>query len=198
MNTESIAAGPAPALDGTSAAEAATAPGAASGETPDAGAPPSTDPSVDENLVFIQEDGFQTTYFALDCRSLAEDGSSIDGATNTALPVDGGYTLECSIERFPSRATTNLVSAANEVWCALGELTSYEPGGDDRLTITIVTPPDVAPATLIATRDGEENSLAQATVFGSRIWPLWIEASYDVVDLARAEQGKTCDQSFGL
>jgi hypothetical protein len=153
---------------------------------------------LDENLVFIREDGFQTTYFALDCRSLAEDGSSIDGATTSALPVGGGHTLECTLERFPNRATTDVLSAANEPWCALGELQSYRSGGDDRLTISIATEPDVAPAILTARHPGEEILVAQAAAFGGRLWPLWIEASYDVVELARAQPGKICDQIFEL
>jgi hypothetical protein len=216
MNTESLA----PVLDGAGAAEAAAPAGAtpgedsnaqgpnpepstnasapASAEAGDAGAPPETDPSLDENLVFIEQDGFQTTYFALDCRSIAKDGSVIDGAPNAALLVGGGRTLECNLERFPSRAATDVLSAANEPWCVLGELQSYESGGDDRLTITIATSPDVAPARLIGTRDGEEVSVMQAAAFGGRLWPLWIDAFYDVIELARAEQGKTCDQVFGL
>lgn len=164
----------------------------------DTSSPPAIAPSQDENLAFIQQDGFQTTYFALDCRSLADDGSVIDGATNAALPVGGGHTLECSLERFPSRATTDVLSAANEPWCALGELTSYQSGGDDRLTITIATPPDVAPATLIGEHEGEAISVTLASAFGGRLWPLWIEASYAVVGFARAEPGKVCDQVFGL
>jgi hypothetical protein len=61
-----------------------------------------------------------------------------------------------------------------------------------------VPPPDVTPATLIGTHEGDAISLAQASAFGGRIWPLWIEASYAVVGLARAESGKVCDQAFGF
>jgi hypothetical protein len=172
--------------------------GTACGASESPATEPGTAPSQDENLAFILQDGFQTTYFALDCRSIADDGSVIEGASSGALPVGGGHTLECSLERFPSRATTDVLSVSNEPWCALGELTSYQSGGDDRLMITIATPPDVAPATLIGTHEGGEISVALASAFGGRLWPLWIEASYDVVQLARAEPGKICDQVFEL
>jgi hypothetical protein len=215
-NTESSASGPAPALDDTgatgSAAAAATGADAASpipspadasapvpDEIGDAGSPPVTDPSTDENLVFILQDGFQTTYFVSDCRSIAEDGTVVEAATNGgALPVGGGFTLECNLESFPSRATTDVLSASNEPWCAFGELQSFQTGGDERLTATVVTPPDVAPATLIATVEGEPIRLTQAAVFGALVWPVWIEASYDVSEVARAEQGRLCDEIFGL
>ena len=210
-NTESVASGPAPALDG--AGPGATAPSADGGipsqpaadasapasNTGDAGPPPVTDPNVDENLVFIQEDGFQTTFFVQDCRSLGDDGSIIEAPIDGgALPVGGGFRLECSLERLPSRATTDVLSASDEPWCALGELESYEPGGDERLTISIVTPPDVSPAILIGTREGEAVEIQPAAAFGALVWPLWIEATYDVNEVAPAQQGLLCDQVFGL
>jgi hypothetical protein len=115
------------ALDGTRATKTVAGPGAegdgfsdSSSPIPpaaaDSAAQQDTDPSRDENLVFIQQDGFQTTYFALDCRSIAEDGSVIDGATNSPLPVGGGHTLECHLERFPSRATTRASAFGTRLW----------------------------------------------------------------------------------
>ncbi|HTV24855.1 MAG TPA: hypothetical protein VMG12_39450 [Polyangiaceae bacterium] len=214
-NTESVASGPTP-LDDTSAAEGApnaaaaddaglaSDPSASDAGTPipgegDAGAPPVTDPNVDENLVFIQQDGFQTTFFALDCRSIGDDGTIVEATTDGAtLPVGGGFTLECTLERFPLRATTDVLSASDEPWCAVGELDVYAPGGDDRLTVTIATEPGVSPAILIGTREGEPIELEQATLFGGRLWPLWIDAHYDVNEVARAESGKLCDEVFGL
>jgi len=211
---ESLANGPAPALDGNGAAgptappaaapdaddpgEPADEPGSAPPGDSSPGDPPTADPSVDENLVFIQQDGFRTTYFVSDCRSIGEDGSSIEGTTGGTLPVGGGRVLECRLENLPSRATTDVLSASDEPWCALGELGAYEPGGDPRLTITILTPPDVSPAILVATHDGETINLTQAAIFGAPIWPLWIEAAYDVNQVAPAEQGKLCDQIFGI
>src|SRR5690606_14474497 len=135
----------------------------------------------------ILEDGFQTNWFVSECRSLGEDGSIIEPAEGGTLPVGGGFILECRLEQFPSRATTDVLSTLDERWCALGELFSYQPGGDDRLSIDIVTPPDVSPAVLIARREGEPIELAQAAAFGALVWPLWIESSYDVNQVSPAE-----------
>jgi hypothetical protein len=220
-SNESLANGPAPALDGSGApgptpppadpgaadpdepADDAVPPSGEAGNAGDPGSgppggPPTSDPNVDENLVFIQQDGFRTTYFVSGCRSIGEDGSSIEGTAGGTLPVGGGRVLECRLENLPSRATTDVLSASDEPWCALGQLGAYEPGGDPRLSITIVTPPDVSPAILVATHDGETFDLTQAVFFGAAIWPLWIEAAYDVDQVAPAEQGKLCDEIFGI
>ncbi len=164
----------------------------------DAAAPPEVDANTDENLRFILEDGFQTTYFAVHCGAIGEDGSEIDGDTVTELPVGGGFILECTLDRFPSRSATDVLSSANEPWCALGELLSFTTGGDERLAIVLVTPPDSPSPTLIATRQGEPITLQVASAFGAPVWPVWLVTSYDVVLVARAEQGKLCDEVFEL
>src|SRR5690606_32667212 len=93
----------------------------------DAGAGPDASSAIDdENLVFILEDGFETTYFSVHCAAIGADGTEIDGDTATELPVGGGYVVRCELDRLPSRATTDLLSAASEPWCALGELQSSE------------------------------------------------------------------------
>lgn len=173
---------PAPSSDG----------GAATPEEPE------IDPSQDENLAFILEDGFETTYFSVHCSALGDDGSEIDGDTVTELPVGGGYILQCNLDRLPSRATTDVLSAADEPWCALGELQSFETGGDERLDIVLVSQPDTPSPVLIATRQGDPITLQLASAFGAPLWPVWLVTNYDAVEVARAEQGKLCDQVFGL
>jgi hypothetical protein len=168
------------------------------GAEPSSGeAPAEPNPTTDENLAFILKDGFETTYFAVHCTAISEDGSEIDGDTVTELPVGGGYLLECNIDGLPSRATTDVLSAADEPWCALGELLSFETGGDERLDIELVSPPDSPSPALIATSD-TPITLQLASAFGAPLWPVWLVTSYDAVQVARAEQGKLCDQVFGL
>jgi len=164
----------------------------------EAGAPEPSDPTSDENLRFILEDGFQTTYFAIHCSATGEDGTEIDGDSVTELPVGGGYILECELDRLPSRSATDVLSAADEPWCALGELRSFATGGDERLSIVLSSPPDSPSPTLVATRRGEPITVQQASAFGALLWPVWLVTSYDAVDLARAEPGKICDEVFEL
>jgi hypothetical protein len=167
------------------------------GSGQDAGAPEPTDPTLDENLSFILEDGFETTYFAVHCSAIGDDGSVIDGDTVQELPVGGGYTLECNIDSLPSRATTDVLSAADEPWCALGELQTFRTDGDERLDIVLSSPPDSPSPTLIAT-SAEPITLQLASAFGAALWPVWLVTNYDAVEVARAEQGKLCDEVFGL
>jgi hypothetical protein len=181
---------------GVDAGTAAAAPSQPStGEEP--AEPEALDPTSDENLAFILEDGFETTYFAVHCSAIGEDGSEIDGDTVTELPVGGGYVLECNLDSLPSRATTDVLSAADEPWCALGELQSFETDGDERLDIVLVSPPDSPSPTLIATSD-DPITLQLASAFGAPLWPVWLVTNYDAVAVARAEQGKLCDEVFGL
>lgn len=185
------------------AAEAADADGASAEAPTDpdgeaAPAPEALDPTSDANLRFILEDGFETTYFAVHCSALGEDGSEIDGDTVTELPVGGGFILQCNLDGLPSRSATDVLSEVDEPWCALGELLSFTTGGDERLSITLVSPPDSPSPTLIATREGEPITLQLASAFGAPLWPVWLVTSYDVVEVARAEQGKICDEVFQL
>jgi hypothetical protein len=161
-------------------------------------APEEIDPESDENLRFILEDGFETTYFAVHCSAIGEDGTEIDGDSVTELPVGGGFILECILDRLPSRSATDVLSAADEPWCALGELRSFATGGDERLGIVLVSAPDSPSPTLIATREGDPITLQLASAFGAPLWPVWLVTSYDVVEVARAEQGKICDAVFEL
>ena len=155
-------------------------------------------PISDEDLRFILEDGFQTTYFAIHCSAVADDGTVVDGDTVTELPVGDGYSLECVLDRLPSRAAIDVLSAANEPWCALGELQSFEPGGDERLGIVLVSPPDSPSPTLVATHDDGRITVPLAAVFGAPVWPVWLVTSYDVTELAPAQSGKLCAEVFEL
>lgn len=186
------------ASEGEASEEAPATPEDAAPEDVDPTPPADVDPADDENLRFILEDGFETTYFAVHCSALGEDGTEIDGDTVTELPVGGGFILQCNLDSLPSRSTTDVLSAADEPWCALGELTSFETGGDDRLEITLVSPPDSPSPTLIARRDGEPISLQLASAFGAPLWPVWLVTTYDATEVARAQQGKLCDEVFGL
>jgi hypothetical protein len=157
------------------------------------------DPRDDEDIRFVEENGYQTIYTAVHCRSVAEDGSSIDESEVAELPVGDGRVLECETALFPLQSTIEFLSSIGERWCALGELESYTTGGDERLDIAVVTEPGPGPATLIGSHEGEAITVKVATGFGgATLWPLWIDTIYSVVDVQRAVPGKLCDEVMGI
>jgi hypothetical protein len=165
-------------------------------EVGEAAADAGIDPSLDENVVFIQQDGFQTTYFAVDCRSLGADGSVIEGVD--PLPVGGGSVLECVTGAIGALATQDFLSSTDERWCALGAIDTATPSGDPRLLVEIADAPDDAPWTLLGTVEGEPIELGTVSVFGATAWPLWVETHYAVIEVAPNPTGQLCDLAFGL
>lgn len=186
--------------------------GAAADIAPDAGTEPSppladagaqeappdaaVDPALDDNVVFIQQDGFQTTYFAQECRSIAEDGSVIEGEP---LPVGGGNILECLTSVIGALGTTDFLASTDERWCALGTIDTFSAGGDPSLQIQVADSPDDSPWTLVGTHEGEPIEIGRVAVFGgATAWPLWVDTHYAVLDVAPNPTGQLCDTLFGL
>jgi len=175
---------------------------AGAGEAPaDAGstqpsADAAVDPFLDDNVVFIQQDGFQTTYFAQECRAIGADGAVIEGEP---LPVGGGNILECVTSVIGALATTDFLASTDERWCALGALDTFSTGGDPSLDIQVADSPDDAPWTLIASHEGEPIEIGRVAVFGgATAWPLWVDTHYAVIDVAPNPTGQLCDTLFGL
>ena len=156
----------------------------------------SVDPALDDNVVFIQQDGFQTTYFAQECRSIGEDGSVIEGEP---LPVGNGRVLECVTSEIGALATTDFLSSIDERWCALGALDTFSTGGDPELDVQVADSPDDSPWTLVGSHEGEPIEIGRVAVFGgATAWPLWVDTHYAVIDVAPNPTGQLCDTLFGL
>ena len=154
------------------------------------------DPALDDNVVFIQQDGFQTTYFAQECRSIAEDGSVLEGEP---LPVGGGNLLECVTSIIGALATTDFLASTDERWCALGAIDTFSAGGDPSLDIQVADSPEDSPWTLIATHEGEPIEMGRVAVFGgATAWPLWVDTHYAVIEVAPNPTGQLCDTLFGF
>jgi hypothetical protein len=189
------------AAENESAAEGVVADAGAEPARPDAGvteapADAAVDPALDDNVVFIQQDGFQTTYFAQECRSLGEDGSVIEGEP---LPVGDGRVLECVTSVIGALATTDFLSSIDERWCALGALDTFSAGGDPSLDVRVADAPDDSPWTLVGSHEGEPIEIGRVAVFGgATAWPLWADTHYAVIDVAPNPTGQLCDALFGL
>lgn len=157
------------------------------------------DPEDDEDIQFMKDNGYETQYFAQTCRSVAEDGSTIEESEQADLPVGEGRVLECETDSFPVQSTIEFLSSALERWCALGSVSSYEGGGDDRLQVDVASVPGDGPGTLIGSRDGDPITIHRVSGFGGgTLWPLWITTTYSVTEVKRSEPGKLCDEVFGL
>jgi hypothetical protein len=154
------------------------------------------EPGEDEDLAFLRQDGFQTFHFALDCLSVAADGSSIGGEP---LPVGGGRSLECVTESMGSLSTVDALSSTGERFCALGQMDSFQGDGDPSLTVSVASAPEGAPWTLVGTHEGDEIQIGKVASFGGgTAWPLWVDTHYAVIDIAPNPSGQLCDQAFGL
>jgi hypothetical protein len=183
------------AVEGVAADAGSEAPAADAGVV-QAPADAGIDPALDDNVVFIQQDGFQTTYFAQECRSIGEDGSVIEGEP---LPVGDGNALECITSTIGALATTDFLSSIDERWCALGALDTFSTGGDPALVIQVVDSPDDAPWTLVGVHEGEPIEIGRVAVFGgATAWPLWVDTHYAVIDVVPNPTGQLCDALFGL
>jgi hypothetical protein len=153
------------------------------------------DPPLDEDLQAILDTGMTGFRFARACRSIAEDGSTLDD--DTELPVGGGRRLECTTFEITHLQAVDVQASTGEQWCALGQLESYRGhGGDARLTVSVADAPDGAPWTLVGSVDGEEIIVRRLSGLGN--WPLWAEIHYDVVDLRPNPDLLLCEQIFGV
>lgn len=175
----------APVGDGAKSGHAALEEGAADDPT-----------ETDEDLKWVKDNGFSGSLFATSCVSKIDGGDTIDADT---LPVGAGRWLDCRTEASVARQTTSALSTTGEHWCVLGEASTTKANGDPRLVVTIAASPADAPWSLRATHDGDPIDIARVSFGGfGMTWPLWVEANYRTVDMRREENGKTCDELFGL
>lgn len=153
------------------------------------------DPALDPDLAFLAQDGFESLHFAVRCRSVGADGSSVEEG---ALPVGAGRTLQCETESLRRQATQLVLSSTNELFCVLGTMDSLGAGGDDRLEVSLVSTPEGAPWTLSGTRQGEPIGIERVVALGGSTWPLWVEAHYGITSIVPHPEGQLCDAVFGL
>jgi hypothetical protein len=155
-----------------------------------------TDEGEDEDILFLRQNGFETFHFALDCRSVGEDGSVIGG---DPLPVGNGRSLQCETETLGSLSTVDALSSTGERFCALGQMDSFFGDGSPDLTVSIASSPEGAPWSLVGTHDGDEIEVGKvAGPGGASAWPLWVDAHYAVIDVQPNPTAQLCDQLFGL
>lgn len=163
------------------------------------GDPTPTNPEDDPAIAFVKEYGFEGLNFPLECRSIGEDGSVVDGAGRDELPVGGGRHIECRVTSFSSQAATEFMSWAQERWCALGKYKSSVPGGDSRLNVRITIGPGPEGGTLLATHEGDAITIRKVDGFGGKAWPIWVKATYSVSTVQpRNAQMQSCEAQFGI
>ncbi|MEY4544925.1 MAG: hypothetical protein RL685_1120 [Pseudomonadota bacterium] len=188
------------ALAGDSAADSQSADCNEDESPPELADEPSGDdeePTEDEDIAFLRENGFQTFHFAVTCSSVAEDGSRIEDAD--PLPVGNGRVLECVTGDLGFLSAIDAVSSTGERFCALGQVDSFRGDGDDRLTVEVTDTPETGPWTLVATHEGEEISLGTVAGFGGgRAWPIWVDTIYSVIEVSPNPSGQLCTEFFGL
>jgi hypothetical protein len=153
-------------------------------------------PPIDEELQFLLDNGFESFIFAQTCRSVGAAGDVIDGEP---LPVGGGRQLECETADVGHLQTIDTLSSTGERFCALGQVSSFEGGGDPRLAVSVASTPDGAPWVLVGTHDGEEISISRISgPGGGTAWPLWADVLFDVIEVQPNPSAELCDDVFGL
>lgn len=152
-------------------------------------------PPLDEDLQFLLDDGFESFFFAQTCVSVGPGGDVIEGEP---LPVGDGRQLECETAPIGHLQAIDTLSSTGERFCALGQVSSFTGGGDDRLDVNVVSAPDGAPWVLVGTRDGGEISIGRVSAFGGTAWPLIAEVLYDVIEVQPNPAGQLCDDVFGI
>jgi hypothetical protein len=153
-------------------------------------------PSLDEDLQFILDNGFETLFFAQSCRSIGPDGDVIEGES---LPVGNGRQLECETFPVTHLQAVDTSASTGERFCALGQLSSVSGENiDPRLSVSVASTPDGGPWVLIGTSD-EEITIGRVTGFGGgTAFPLAADALFDVIDIQPNPTGGFCTDLFGL
>jgi hypothetical protein len=152
-------------------------------------------PPLDEDLQFALDNGFESFFFAQECRSVGP-GSVIEGES---LPVGNGRLLVCETFPVSHLQAIDVSSSTGERFCALGQLASVSGENiDPRLTVNVASIPDGEPWTLIGTSE-EAITIGRVTGFGgATAFPLAADALFDVIDIQPNPTGDFCSAVFGL
>jgi hypothetical protein len=150
---------------------------------------------LDEDLQFALDNGFETFFFAQECRSVGR-GGVIEGES---LPVGDGRFLVCETAPVSFLQAIDLSSSTGERFCGLGQLASVTGENvDDRLSVNVVRIPDGEPWVLVGTSE-EEITIGRVTGFGGgTAFPLAADALFDVIDIQPNPSGELCSEVFGL
>ena len=150
--------------------------------------------SADEDVRWVEEHGFDATLFMERCLSVDAYGQQV---TSEPLPVGGGWKIECSGYNSTGSSVIEIQGRDNAFYCVLGELDDLDVGGDERLSIRITDAGEHGPAQLEATSREPLNIYTVAAFGGARVWPLWLTAHYDTIDVVRDPlDGRSCAQIF--
>lgn len=150
---------------------------------------------LDVDLQFALDNGFESFLFAQTCLSVGEDGSVIEG---DPVPVGGGRQLECETAPIFYLQAIDVQASTGEPFCALGQMSSYFADGDSRLSVNVESAPDGAPWVLVGTSFEEISVGTVAGFAGGVVWPLWVDARFDVIELSPNPARELCDDVFGL
>jgi hypothetical protein len=152
--------------------------------------------SDDEDIAWIEENGFASILFMARCVSIHTWGYVVSTAP---LPVGGDWQIACTSHAATAWATTSVQATDGSIHCVLGERAQLSPGGDSRLWIEVLDEGDNQPAQLAAT-SATPISISPATAFDvAQVWPLWLNAHYDTVDVVPDPlDGSSCAHVFGL
>ena len=148
----------------------------------------------DPDVRWIEEHGFDSVLFMERCMSVDAWGREYVG---NPLPVGGGWKMDCSSYNSTHWWVTQMQGSDGTLYCVLGELAELNVDGDSRLSIDITDDGEHGPAQLEATAS-EPVNITPVTAFGvANVWPLWLDAHYDTVDIVRdPRDGRACPQLF--
>lgn len=152
-------------------------------------------PALDEDLQFALDNGFETFFFAQECRSIGA-GGVIEG---DSLPVGNGRVLVCETFPVAHLQAIDLSASTGERFCALGQLASVSGENiDARLSVNVAGTPDGQPWVLVATSE-EAITIGRVAGFGgATAFPLAADALFDVIELQPNPAGELCPGLFGL
>lgn len=150
---------------------------------------------LDEDLQFALDNGFESFFFAQECRSVGA-GGVIEG---DSLPVGNGRFLVCETFQVSHLQAIDVSASTGERFCALGQLASVSGENiDPRLSVNVVSIPDGEPWTLIGTSE-EPITIGRVAGFGgATAFPLAADALFDVIELQPNPAGELCSDVFGL
>lgn len=140
----------------------------------------------DPDLQFIIRDGVRGQEFATGCSSIAAGTAPITDPTR--LPVGNGWTLACSIAPTFVMHEQMFQGRDGSFHCWKGVATAYRTVSDPRLQVQVTTGASGQPWWLQAT--SSTAWWVQPISFSiGRVWPLWLEVSYQTIDFAPARGG---------